>query len=104
MNYFEFYKQNFDLMDKLYFTDTDKYDEMGILLSTMDPSICTGESSADDWFFYEFERKLKELNKTEYKQEDGLKILIEIATTYEDCLDINQFLNDLKKLYNINSL
>ncbi len=104
MNYFEFYKQNFDLMDKLYFTDTDKYDEMGILLSMMDPSICTGESSADDCFFYEFERKLKELNKTEYKQEDGLKILIEIAATYEDCLDINQFLNDLKKLYNINSL
>ena len=75
MTTFELYLEAFKKLEKLFFSDREKYDNFGILLGQMSPYIFSNTYSADPAWFIDFSKKLKSRNKTNPTVQDGLDVI-----------------------------
>ena len=102
MNAFEIYKNVFEKLDGLYFSDREKYDNFWILLGQMSPDIFSDSCSADPAWFIDFSKKLESKNKNNPTVQDGLDVIYEMILEYNnESYNIKNFVEDYKKLYEL---
>lgn len=102
MTTFELYLEAFKKLEKLFFSDREKYDNFGILLGQMSPYIFSNTYSADPAWLIDFSRKLQSKNKAKPTVQDALDVIYELILDYNDeTYNIKNFVDDYKKLYEL---
>lgn len=90
---FGIYKEIFKKMEKLYFSDKEKYNSFGIILGQMSPDIFSDSKSADSAWFSEFNALMQKIeNQT---LQDGYRVLKKMIGEYDHApYDIDSFVRD----------
>ena len=101
----DIYVYCFRNLERMYFKDTEKYDNLGIILGQMSPELFKNSKSADPAFYGDFKNEIKGIagGKENYSFLDGLSTMKVILQQYNNKYgyELSNVLNDIDIFFDV---